>query len=307
MEGLPYAGFQGFNYSNQETYANNYVRKHNPLVLYQSVTNNATRLSLLKNFTSFSSDLAAMTLPQWSFLTPNMTNDGHDSNITFAAQWARDFISPLLNNTYFMNNTLLVLTFDEDETYTEHNTMFSVLLGGAIPTSLHGTKDSTFYNHYSMISTVSMNWGLPSLGRWDCDANVLELVANVTKHTNAVVNTTNLYFNTSYPGPFSDALFVPVWPTPDTTAKCASGMGVLDSIVSTWGNSSGTYNYTNVYPYDAAVGNNVGGSVSSSMTTSTPTSSASGTASSTKASAANVNGASAGALIIVVLAAVLLV
>ena len=69
QEGLPYAGFQGFNYSNQETFANNYVRKHNPLILFQSVTNNASRLALIKNFTSFDSDLKAQTLPQWAFVS----------------------------------------------------------------------------------------------------------------------------------------------------------------------------------------------------------------------------------------------
>src|ERR1700753_2283221 len=101
-----------------------------------------------------------------------MTNDGHDTTITFASKWERSQISQLLNDTYFMNNTLVLLTFDEDETYTEHNNVFSILLGGAIPDELKGTTDDTFYNHYSTISTVSMNWGLPSLGRWDCEANV---------------------------------------------------------------------------------------------------------------------------------------
>ena len=113
-----------------------------------------------------------------------------------------------------------------------------------IPTSLHGTTDNTFYNHYSMISTVSLNWGLPSLGRWDCNANVLEVVANKTNHVNTIVDTTNLYFNSSYPGPMSDALFLPVWPAPDTNAQCIAG-SVLSSVVTTWGKSSGTYNYTN--------------------------------------------------------------
>jgi acid phosphatase len=162
QENLPYAGFQGFNYSNQISFNNSYVRKHNPLIIYESVVSNATRLSLIKNFTSFNSDLAAQTLPQctssanksfplfpfecslgtprtcsylWflvllfqknlpltsgkgSFITPNMTDDGHDTDVTFAANWARGFLTPLLNNSYFMNNTLVVLTFDEDETYT---------------------------------------------------------------------------------------------------------------------------------------------------------------------------------------------
>jgi hypothetical protein len=64
QENLPYAGFQGFNYSNQISFNNSYVRKHNPLIIYDSVASNATRLSLIKNFTSFNSDLAAQTLPQ---------------------------------------------------------------------------------------------------------------------------------------------------------------------------------------------------------------------------------------------------
>jgi acid phosphatase len=305
QEAMPYAGFQGFNYSNQQTFANDYVRKHDPLILFDSVTKNATRLSLIKNFTSFYSDLSAQTLPQWSFITPNMTNDGHDTNVTFTANWSRSFLDPLLNNTYFMNNTLIVLTFDEDETYTVGNKVFTLLLGGVIPASLKGTTDSTFYNHYSMLSTVEVNWGLPSLGRWDCGANVLELVANKTGYVNSAVNTTHLYFNSSYPGAVSDAKFYPVWPVPDTLSQCASGKGVLGSIVSTWGKSTGTYNYTNVYNYDAASGNNVGGSpvqavfvtassssVSPSGTGSSGGGSSSSTGSSTGASASPTGSAS---------------
>ncbi len=85
-----------------------------------------------------------------------------------------------MSNEYFWNNTLVLLTFDEDESYGIQNKMFSILVGGAIPANLKGTKDATFYNHYSTIATVSQNWGLPSLGRWDCHANVFEIVANKT-------------------------------------------------------------------------------------------------------------------------------
>jgi len=59
-----------------------------------------------------------LTSEKGSFITPNMTDDGHDTDVTFAATWARGFLTPLLNNSYFMNNTLVVLTFDEDETST---------------------------------------------------------------------------------------------------------------------------------------------------------------------------------------------
>lgn len=306
QEDMPYPGFQGFNFSNQETYNNDYVRKHDPLILFDSITQNATRLQLIKNFTGFNDDLQNKALPQWAFITPNMTDDGHDTNITFASKWERSWISPLLNNSYFMQNTLILLTFDESESKTEQNKPFSILLGGAIPDSLKGTTDDTFYNHYSTISTVSVNWGLPSLGRWDCNANVFQLVANKTGYVNYEVDTAHLFFNASYPGPLSDTKYIPTWPIPDTSAKCAAGKGVLDAVVSTYSKSTPTYNYSSPYPYDAANGINTGGSAtrpgsnSSSPSASPAATSASGsgagassTASSTSSSASAASSSSA--------------
>lgn len=260
QEHLPYPGFQGFNYSNQQNFANDYVRKHNPLILFDSVSQNETRSRQIKSLASFYDDLNAKKLPQWSFITPNMSNDAHDTNMTFAGNWAKSFLEPLLTNDYFMNSTLVILSFDENEIYSEPNRVYTVLLGGAIDKSLHGTSDSMFYNHYSTISTVSQNWDLPSLGRWDCDANVLALVANKTGYKNTNVSLNGLYFNVSYPGPLSDKKNTPGWwPAPDTLAKCTTGKGVLPAIAALWGNSTGTYNYTNVYPYDAASGTGTGG------------------------------------------------
>ena len=72
QEGLPYSGFQG-DYKNQENGKNNYVRKHNPLMTYDSVTSDVDRLAKIKNFTMFDTDLKNNQLPQWMFITPNMS------------------------------------------------------------------------------------------------------------------------------------------------------------------------------------------------------------------------------------------
>jgi acid phosphatase len=304
QEDIPSPGFPGFNFSNQKTYKNDYVRKHDPLILFDSVTQNATRLELIKNFTGFNDDLQNKALPQWAFFTPNMTDDGHDTNVTFASKWERDWITPLLNNSYFMENTLILLTFDEIESKTEANKVFSILLGGAIPDSLKGTKDNTFYNHYSTLSTVSVNWGLPSLGRWDCNANVFQLVANKTGYVNYDVDTTHLFFNASYPGPLSDTKYIPTWPVPDTSAKCAAGKGVLQAVVDTYSTSTPTYNYSSPYPYDAANGVNTAGSATrpgsssasssgSPSATATSASGGSSTASSASSSASAASSSSA--------------
>ncbi|PYH95036.1 phosphoesterase-domain-containing protein [Aspergillus ellipticus CBS 707.79] len=284
QEHIPYPGFQGYNYSNQATYANDYVRKHNPLVLFDSVAENSTRLRQIKNFTSFEDDLANQKLPQWAFITPNMTNDAHDTNITFGAKWERSWVPPMLNNSYFMNDTLLLLTFDEDSTYAKSNNVFSILLGGAIPDNLKGTTDDTFYTHYSMIASVSANWGLPSLGRWDCGANLLEIVANKTGYVNYNVDTTNLRLNETYPGPLSAgeySKYSSVWPIPLTNATCSAGHGILDIVKETYANTEPTYNYISPFPYDTKANYNV----DVTATKSNATKSSNSTSSSASASA----------------------
>jgi hypothetical protein len=76
-----------------------------------------------------------------------------------------------LNDKAFMNNTLVMVTFDENHTYGKQNRVVGILLGDAVPAQLVGTTDDTFYNHYSEIATVhragklgSAHFG--SLGCW---------------------------------------------------------------------------------------------------------------------------------------------
>merc|ERR1739838_261250 len=171
---MPYTGFEGFAWINQSTKANDYVRKHNPSIIY-GANNRTDRLSYIKNFTMFEQDLANNKLPQWMFITPNMTSDGHDSSVTVAGQFCHDFVTPLLNNPNFMKNTLVLITFDENHTYSLQNRVFSIILGDAVPARMVNTTDSNFYSHYSEIATVEANWGLSTLGRWDVGANVFSL------------------------------------------------------------------------------------------------------------------------------------
>jgi len=169
QEDMPYSGFEG-NWVNQKTGANDYVRKHNPLMSYDSVTSNTDRLAKSKNFTMFYEDLNNNALPQWMHITPNMTNDGHDTSITVAGNWARNFITPLLTNPNFADNTLIQLTFDETEAQVGKNNVFTILLGDAVESSLHGTTNSTAYTHYSTLATVEHNWNLGNLGEGDAKA-----------------------------------------------------------------------------------------------------------------------------------------
>lgn len=96
QEDMPYTGFEGFAWVNQQTHANDYVRKHSrstcarnqqrllrrpdPAIIYGSVIENPDRLANIKNLTMFYDDLANNKLPQWMFITPNMSKPLHDSH-----------------------------------------------------------------------------------------------------------------------------------------------------------------------------------------------------------------------------------
>lgn len=176
-----------------------------PMMAYNSATGDINRLAKAKNLTMFYEELANNTLPQWMWITPNMSectsqanqalcspplppsssprtpntdmntaSDGHDSSITVAGQWARDFLDPLLTNANFnIDRTLIVLTWDETENYLIQNRVLAMLLGSAVPDSLVGTTNSTKFNHYSLSKTAEDNWNLGNLGTNDVDATSL--------------------------------------------------------------------------------------------------------------------------------------
>jgi acid phosphatase len=111
-----------------------------PFVSHQSINQNPGRLGKLQNFTAFENDVQSRkTLPQYTHLSPSMANDGHDRGLEFGAEWTRPFLGPLLPDEYFMNRTLLLLTYDESGDWWTPNRVLSILLGGAVPHELEGT------------------------------------------------------------------------------------------------------------------------------------------------------------------------
>lgn len=207
----------------------------------------------VNSFVDFRNDLAAKRLPQYAFLSPNMTNDGHDSSLEFAVTWSHDFLMPLLQEDAMDGKTLILLTFDESEDYGRPNHIVSLLLGSAVPPSLRGTTDTTFYTHYSILSTLEFNWDLPNLGRYDVGANVFQNVLDAA-HPAPIwknrypANLALLDNSVSYPGALNSlpSNYRPI-PIPNLSLYGPSGKPVLDSVRRMW--SSQTRLLT---PYDGS-------------------------------------------------------
>jgi hypothetical protein len=215
QENMPTDGYAGYNYTNSDNYTY-YARKHNPLAIYNSISQNTTRAPRIRNFNDFAVDVGNNSLSQWIFVTPNLRNDAHDTTIEYVASWLDYWLMPLLQNPNFNTaRTLILLTFDENETYTINNNVFSLLLGGVIPQNLQNTTDDRFYTHYSTLSTVQNNWGLGNLGRQDTNktlANVFALVADVTSYENNNLTTNSLpplNITGTIPGALNPDAYVP--------------------------------------------------------------------------------------------------
>ena len=105
-EDLPSVGYTGPD-------VGNYARKHNVIALLSDVVNDSSQRKNLVPFTQFATDLAAGNLPAYSFVAPNLCNDAHDCPLATADQWLQTNIDPLVNNTAFQRDGLLVIVFDE--------------------------------------------------------------------------------------------------------------------------------------------------------------------------------------------------
>lgn len=92
----------------------NYIVRHDPLEYF---TNINTQTANYVCFSQFATDLANNALPNLSWLSPNGSDDGHDTSASAFDSWLQTVITPLLASSYFQTggDGLLIITFDEDD------------------------------------------------------------------------------------------------------------------------------------------------------------------------------------------------
>ena len=155
-----------------------YFRKHNPFISFDRVRNDPQRLAKIVNAKQLAADVKKNDLPQFSWFTPNIQNDGHTPpanfepniplrRVDFLAQWLKSFLQPLRKKPNFAKGTLVVVIFDESVPHDENN-VYAVLLGEMVKPN---TVESTRYDHYSLLRTVEENFGLGTLNRNDLAAD----------------------------------------------------------------------------------------------------------------------------------------
>jgi len=158
----------------------NYAMKHNPFIYFDSIRLDAGRCAKsVLPFTHLQADLAAGTLPNFIFITPNLCNDAHDCTLGVADDWLNTLLRSLLPALDATTQPyLVILTFDEGQG--DHSCCgLPEDAGGRVATILispqvkNGFQDTTPYSHYSLLKTISESWGLPYLGHAADEATAL--------------------------------------------------------------------------------------------------------------------------------------
>jgi acid phosphatase len=144
-EGLPAAG-------SDVCRAGDYARKHAPWTDFPAVP-----AEVGQPWTAWPADPAQ--LPTVAVVVPDLCHDAHDCGLGTADDWARQHLGPYADWAS-THDSLLVLTFDEDEG-SKANHIATVLVGAGVrPGSITDRRA----DHYSLLRTVEDSLGLPPIG-----------------------------------------------------------------------------------------------------------------------------------------------
>lgn len=143
-----------------------YRQKHVPFLSIAAVVDSPARCARAVPASTFD----PTNLPSYAFYTPDMRDDGHDTDVHFAARWLRGFFQHVLVSGKLPARTVIVVTFDESEEFPigkQPNHIYTVLLGSAVAP---GGAIATYYDHFDMLRTIEENFGLAPLAAADSAA-----------------------------------------------------------------------------------------------------------------------------------------
>ncbi len=174
------------------TAADEYAARHDPFVYFHSIIDDTTLCDThVVNLDALPQDLVSTaTTPNYSFITPDLCNDGHDSpckngqpgGLASADEFLQNWVPRITASPAFKQDGLLIVTFDEADTDDARDCCGEIpgpgspLPGGTgpgggdigavllSPCITPGTVSETAYNHYSMLGSVENLFGLAHLG-----------------------------------------------------------------------------------------------------------------------------------------------
>ena len=179
MEGLPSPCWKGAG-------VGNYVKRHNPFMYFESISDSPERCAKVVPFNEFASDLNAGRLPQFVFITPDLAHDMHGADkrddrrfpirwgksrrlVSIGDSWLKTQVyDPLTASSAWTEATRLVITFDEASRFAVttrglDTRVATIIAGPRVPSGQDGSR----YNHYALLRSIESLYYLPY---WEAQA-----------------------------------------------------------------------------------------------------------------------------------------
>jgi hypothetical protein len=144
----------------------NYVRRHVPFLSFREVQqkwcDRVVRVDSGKSDNSFVQD-AKKGLVAYSFYSPNMNHDGHDTTVQVAGAWVKKFLDDTFPEK-LRKGTLVIVTFDESGGNAD-NRIYTLFLGDMVKEASQQDPQALGrrYTHYNVLRTIEDNFGLEPL------------------------------------------------------------------------------------------------------------------------------------------------
>lgn len=157
MGGLPFPCFPGAT-------SGAYAKRHNPFMYFPSIAEDPGRCARVVPQTRLDADLRRGSLAAFSWLSPDLCDDGHDCGIATADQKLASLVPRITRR--LGPHGLLVVSFDEGTSDAGccgdpgGGRVFTVLAG---PDVRHGVRLRAAYDHYSLLAGLEDAFGLPRL------------------------------------------------------------------------------------------------------------------------------------------------
>jgi hypothetical protein len=137
-----------------------YAVKHDPAPYYTGIRTDCAAWDVPMGTTSsgnFLTDLNNDTLPDFSFVTPNMCNDTHDCSVATGDAWLQNWLPRVFASPgYQAGQTALFLVWDENDGSTGNQVPAIVVSPSTVP----HTTSSTSFTHYSLLKTTEQMLGI---------------------------------------------------------------------------------------------------------------------------------------------------
>jgi phosphatidylinositol-3-phosphatase len=146
--------------------AGGYAKKHNPFAYYDDIAASASRCGRLVGFGRLTQALRSGRLPTYSWITPNLCDDGHDCGVAAGDRFLARTVPALLRE--LGPHGFIVITWDEGGSDqgccgAAHGGHVATIVAG--PDVRRGGRMQQPIDHYGVLATIEQALGLAPLAR----------------------------------------------------------------------------------------------------------------------------------------------